>query len=129
MRYTYTLTAPMIITSRLEPGITIGSGEYRGTISLEPCDGTDPFAPGRTYSYTIDTSAGALYSAQDLHAHGGIRVALAALLAFLGMDAMSYRATMGKDAPEGGWCFDLATAEWAYMVEDELSLACEELSH
>lgn len=131
---TYTLTAPMIITSRLMPGARISDS----VISIEPViwDGA-----GYTCAYYIDGPDGPIYSAQDISVAliageslevDGPRKGLATLLSFLGAAAEEYRSGMAHrgDAPyvpADGWLFDEVTSEWAYMMSDEIDMLKEEL--
>lgn len=58
----------------------------------------------------------------------GPREALSALLSFLGADAEAYGGSMRcREAPEDGYLFGEAVAEWAYGVADELAIASCEL--
>lgn len=115
----YVLTAPMIITSRLMPGVRVGGV----TISIAECDVDDPGGLDfrKSWQYFID-GEGLSYSAQDLDTphFTDVRHAMATLLGFLGADAESYVRAKGGRPPEDGWLFDQDVAEWAYQCEDEL---------
>jgi hypothetical protein len=106
---TYVLSSPMIITSRLMPGVRIGDV----TVSVEPV-----IWDGRGYAcaYYIDGPSGELDNGQDLSVPliGGESVArdlprkaMASLLVFL------------SDAPE---LFSDAAASWAEEYADDITM-------
>lgn len=120
----YTLTDPMIITSRLMPGIRVGDAVI--SIELASIDNGE----GRArYRYHIDTPAGEIYTAEDISTprfdgpDRGTREAAEALVSFLSAEAEAYESTMGTAEPVDGWLFNAAVAEWAYLNSDEISCA------
>jgi hypothetical protein len=134
----YTLTAPMSIGPRLMPAVIIGQDtDTYGTVHIE-IDHYD----GQRYvgHYVIDTS-GETYEATDIRTGVTmptdddaalsltLRSLTGALLSFLGNEADRYRAWMGSgDAqPHEGWSFTEGIAEWAYLNEDEIAMAREEI--
>jgi hypothetical protein len=119
------LTAPLIITARLMPGVRIGNA----FISLDCGGGSSP--RGRTiYRAFIDLADGTEHEVTDLRSGcqgGSIQDGLSALLSFLTAAAESYQYRMrtggtepDPDGNEG--LFPPAIVEWAAENADELSM-------
>ena len=97
-------------------------------------DYDDRRAPG--FRYFIDLVGGTTVEDDDIYSPAiegdteeyVLRRSFAALLCFLLSDSETYRAHMGP-VPEGcdPYLFSEAIAEWAYSVDDELSIALAEL--
>lgn len=124
---TYTLTHPMMITSRLLPGVRIGDS----FISVQPIE----LGPGGyRVTYWIDTPDGALYSGSDItiqyfDQRDIPREAIATLVSFLSADGEVYSGSgrMGTAQPFDGYGFNVDVAAWAYGMSDELSMLAMEL--
>lgn len=126
----YVLTAPLIITSRLMPGIRVGDGTVHAEVySFEP-DGRANLRyvidyPGGEY-IRADVSVGPMY-ADDPTAI--VREGIRTVLSFLSAEAEQYAGSgqMGTAVPADGWLFSAEVAEWAYLNSDEISMAEIEL--
>ena len=119
------LTSPVIITSRLRPGVQIGPA----TISIEYAGCRD----GRTvYRYFIDLPDYE-YESTDLASGcqgGDLQEGLASLLSFLGAFAESVsHATFAADRQPGenADLFPVELADWACQYSDEIDLLSIEL--
>ena len=121
---------PLVITSRLMPGLILPDG----SISMDYSDNFDDRgAPGFRYHFDL---AGESFEGDDLYAPAFegeteelvLRKAFAALLAFLLTDVERYRRHMGP-TPEGEdpyafpYAFPPTVVEWAYQHDDDLSTA------
>lgn len=128
------IVAPMIITSRLLPGIRVGDA----SISVE-IDGYEE-GPRAQVRYYIDRPGADTYTAADVSApvytddrqDGGariLRVGLATLLSFLASEAEAYEYAMRTHtgAPSEGWLCSAEIAAWASLNEDEIAMAGLEL--
>ncbi|MEU7814111.1 hypothetical protein [Pseudonocardia sp. NPDC049154] len=88
----------------------------------------DPTSWGmrNAYAYDVFVKGDRFHSGTDLRSGVGdavdARAMTGTLLAFLEADAEAYRHGMGAE-PDDGWITDAATAEWCYLVGDELSMA------
>lgn len=119
------LTNPIIITSRLLPGVRIGDVE----ISLRYAGqaGRD----GRTrYRYFID-GPDFEHSDNDLQSGcqgGGLQEGLESLLTFLGAAAESYGYRLRTQCQgENEDLFPAEVVQWAYQHNDEISMLALEL--
>lgn len=131
----YTLTAPMIITSRLAPGLLIGDG----TVSLQILGIEDGRAVIRT---NIDFPGGRWQGEQGAPWTGDqdvtIRQAASAALSFLGAEAEAYDSIHGRRSyrcfpgtptePADGWMFSERVAQWASENSDAIEMAALELN-
>ena len=125
------LTSPVVITSRLLPGVQVG----RATISIEYA--TRPGRGGQTrYRYHIDLPGDpAEYSADDVQSGcqgGGLREGLCSVLDFLiaAGESWNWQERCGYDPSEGSGensgLFPVRVSRWAAEHTDALSLvACE----
>ena len=119
------LYPPLIITSRLMAGLSIGGG----FISL----GSGPRnAEWRTvYQCWIDLPDGSEHEVTDLRSGcggGGIQAGLASLLSFLGAaaDSYAYRQRTGRQG-ENEHLFPPAVVRWAAENADEISMLTMEI--
>ena len=125
------LTGPVVITSRLLPGIRVGGGEVSVEWSTRP--GTDGRARCR---YWIDPPKGRGYTADDLESDrggGDLQGMLESLLGFLRAwtEALDYQDETGMESenadlfPVGGYpsvvAWVMANADELGMIECELS--------
>lgn len=126
----YELTAPLIITSRLLPGLRLGEA----TVSLTADHIThDETGQRLCWRYWIDDPAGLSYEAADLYrpyAAGArepdtadVRDALGALLSFLTGAAEAYRAAGYGPEPADGWLFSAEVDAWAHLYDEEITVA------
>lgn len=121
------LNPPLIITSRLLPGLRVPAHGSLTEISIEIAGDT---RDGRTrYRYYID-SPDFEYTSDDLKSGcqgGDLQEGLSSLLSFLGAAAEScaYRLRTGRTG-ENEDLFPANVVEWAHRNSDELAmLACE----
>lgn len=118
------LHPPLIITSRLMPGLKIGDG----FISLDY--GSRSRDNRMVYQVWIDLPDGNEHEITDLRSGcggGGIQDGLASLLSFLGAAAESkqYRERTGREG-ENEDLFTPAVVDWASENSDEIDmLACD----
>jgi hypothetical protein len=118
------LQSPMIITSRLKPGIKVGDS----TISI--MDYGRNFEGRTEYKYWIDTPDFE-YDNDDMKSGcqgGSVKEGLESLLSFLGACGESYAYEM-RTGIEGDNLdlFPQHVAEWCYQNSDELSMVAYEL--
>lgn len=119
---------PMFISSRLMAALKLDTA---GTLHIEHI----AFDQGRaTYHYIIeDADRRVLFEGNELRSGVGSDVdyigTMSSLLSFLESEADSYCRTMGASEPQDGWQFNAKTAEWAYMHDDELAVAHDEIEH
>jgi hypothetical protein len=122
------LKSPVLITSRLLPGVQLPDGTISITYSRR--SGSE----GRTrFQWFIDLDNGAEFEGDDLQSGamgGNLQSGLESLLSFLGACAESYAYDIRRGGDGTGGdnsdLFPLAVAEWAHQHSDELSmLACE----
>lgn len=125
------LTSPIIITSRLMPGIQIGKSFISIEYSTRPGD-----SHRCRYQYYLDLDQDGKsieYDADDIQSGcqgGSLADGLSSLLSFMSACGESYRYAVRKGIPlddsENGDLFPPDVAEWCYQNSDELSiLACE----
>lgn len=121
-----TLDAPMIVTSRLLPGVRVADV----TISMQAKDvRRDETGERLFWRYVLDGPVGPLYEAEDVSCPwSGVepdaamyREMLRTVLSFLSAEADAYRSTMGGRPPVDGWLFNADIAEWAYLNDDEIA--------
>jgi hypothetical protein len=127
------LSYPVIITSRLLPGVAIG----KSTISIEYSDNPGDDMRER-YRYFLDLELDGKrieYTADDIQSGNGcnnsLQDGLESLLAFMGACGESYAYAMRQDTElsdtENGELFPKNVAEWCYINSDELSMVAAEL--
>lgn len=122
------LNAPIIITSRLLPGLRVPGHGCLSEISIEIAGTT---SDGRLrYRYFID-SPDFEYSNDDLKSgcgNGDLQSGLASLLSFLtaAAESLSYRLRTGRTG-ENEDLFPANVVEWAHLYSDELSMLQMEL--
>lgn len=106
------MSSPVIITSRLLPGIRIGGAE----IHVEPTDRTSGGKP--RWRWIIDLPDGTTHEDTDLCGWGDAGAMLGTLLSFLDACAESrrYRGDNSDLFPD-------AVGEWAEQWSDEIRLA------
>jgi hypothetical protein len=128
----YLLTHPMIITSRLMPGIGVGDTHVL-SVKAVATDGHRT-----TFAWWLDElGKGNLAKGEDIHVSaigddepGDLaRKAVHALLSFLSNDAEGYRHYMGAGEPVDGYAFDPDVAEWAYGMSEEIEAAQLDLDY
>lgn len=122
-----TLTAPLIIGPRLMPAVRVGDNVTGGIISLDPSDLTwyiDTFDPD-----TPDVSGGEFSHPRfsDGNDDQWVRSAMGALLGFLSAFAEAHNPRWGGEDHEQWDLFPVEVGEWAYLNDDEISMACMEL--
>lgn len=125
----FTLNTPLMITSRLLPGVKVGDSFI--SIEVLSHDGAGRYKVG----YFLDGPTGMLGSGDEISvmmmAHESVsydlpRKAMATLLSLLGNDGDGYRQYMGNGEPIDGYAFGPVLAEFAYMHGDEISMiACD----
>jgi hypothetical protein len=126
------IAAPMIITSRLMPGIKIGTGSV--SVELGGADVTGKLIASYAIDFKGEGSARPLeYLGNDLRIAviAGdtdaqlYRKAAKTLISHLGAEAERWAAGNGEQ-PDDGWSFNAAVAEWAFTYATEIeTLACE----
>ena len=120
------LSPPIIITSRLLPGVKVGSATI--SISYSPRPGDDTALGQRTrYRYYIDLPDYE-YAADDLQSGcggGTLQSGLESLLAFLSAcgESYNYRGEEGENSD----LFPLPLAQWCADHTDQLTLLQLEL--
>lgn len=119
---TLQLNAPLIITSRLRPGIKIGE---HSTISISV---EDLLLSGRyIWRYWIDTPDFE-YTQADMESRSCVvQEALKSLIGFLTAAAEAYRYEMNGRKSENGDLFGPRVMEWAYQNDTELQCALLDL--
>lgn len=109
---------PIVITSRLLPGVRIGDAEVSIQYDRVSRD-------GRTvYGYFID-QPGHTYIASDLRSGvggGSLQYGLSQLLGFLSAAAEAYGYELRGGESDDGDMFPKAVTEWAYRYADEISM-------
>lgn len=125
---TFTLSSPLLITSRLMAGLRVGNGFISIEYSEREGNG------GRTrYHYFIDFE-GKEFEGDDLQSgcgEHGLQVGLESLLCFLDASAESYAYAMRRNCrledTENGELFHKEVVEWAYQYKEELQMLAFEL--
>lgn len=117
------MRSPIIITSRLLPGVRIGGAE----ISIE-ATGLRESNGKPVWGYHIDLPNGTQVNGEDLAGWGNATEMLATLAAFLSAcgEAVSYSRATGREA-ENVDLFPPSVAAWADENSDELSMLTLEL--
>lgn len=118
---------PVIITSRLEPGVKVGKAFVSIAYAKRPGE------RGRTrFRYHIDIGKKS-YTGDDLQSGMGsasLQGGLESLLAYLGAAGESYAYRLrrgGKEKGENEDLFEPKVVEWAYQHSDEISMLQMEL--
>ena len=126
------LTAPLEIGPRLLPSVSFEGGRvsldpdtYEYFIDLD--DGTevhgDDFSPPRVAPMPRDVPASPHHTPEDEY----VRMAMGSLLGFLSAFAEARNPRWGGPSSE---CYDLfpdEIGEWAYLNDDEITMAAHEL--
>lgn len=126
------LTSPIIITSRLMPGIAVGESTISIRYAKKPGD------DGRTrYQYFLDLETdGKRFEliGDDIQSGcqgGSLADGLSSLLSFMSACGESYGYCLRKGIPlddsENGDLFPADVAEWCYLNSDELSILVYEI--
>lgn len=120
------MTSPIIITSRLLPGLSFGSGDTFCELSVEPIDATD-FRGKPRWRMFID-APGIEYQDDGLAGWGDASAMIATACSFLTACAESrrYSRLTGRDGENHG-IFPDDVGEWAEQWSDELSMASIEI--
>ena len=122
------LHPPMVITSRLLPGLHVGSGADLAAISIEP--GKRPGPDGKpTWRVTFDLPGRKRGIVDDsLRGWGDERAMLGALCSFLTACAESRRyGRGGRERGENADLFPESIGEWAEQWSDEIGMIGVEL--
>ena len=118
------LKDPMIITSRLRPGVKVAGAE----ISLWMNDRGEDGKPN--WAYAIDLPSGRDYSAADLNGYGEVDEMMATLLTFLDAAAeyKDFTERTGGNNHDAN-LFPKYVVDWAAEHRDELYLLRDELEN
>ena len=115
------LQSPVLITSRLLPGVRVGGGTISITYSDREGEG------GRTrYRWFVDLDNGSEFTGDDLQSGcqgGSLQEGLVSLLSFLGAFAEAQRYPDSENAD----LFPSGLAEWATANSDEISMLESEI--
>lgn len=117
------IKAPMIITSRLKPGVRVADA----TISLYPTGKVDEDGKPQ-WMYEFDQDNGYSVFDDDLYGFGFVSEMMGTLLAFMEAAAESHAAFIRNGRPgDNDGLFNREVAEWAYQNSDEISMVRMEL--
>ena len=119
-----TLPAPLVITSRLLPGLHIRDSAGLCEIALQHTEETD-HSGKPLWRWHIDLPDGSWHTGKDLAGRGDLVAMFGALCSFLSACGESYRYSMGEQCVnphENADLFPPAVAEWAYCYSDELAM-------
>lgn len=127
------VTAPMIITSRLMPGVKIVDGSVNVQIDGIASNGRvavtyiiDFAGPGGERLEYIGNDVRLSNIHADAELSEQVRAGAELLLSFLEHAAECYRARMGRGQDASEAVFSPAVDEWAYQNSDEIAMARSE---
>lgn len=121
------LEPPLVITSRLLPGLRIGTGDDLAEVSIEPSKRPSHDGKAR-WKVTFDLPGRKRGIVDDeLRGHGDEREMLGALCSFLTACAEARRYSHGREPSENVDLFPEAVGAWAESVSDELAVLGMEL--